>query len=62
MQSQASERPRIYLRGGVWRCGQMLTAYDDWAIGFGATPREAYDNWKRTQRYAHFEQRAVSRA
>lgn len=50
MQSQASERPRIYMRDGVWWCGEIKSTADCWAIGFGATPVRAYQNWKRSMR------------
>lgn len=62
MQSAANERPRIYMLGGRWCCGEMRTTAESWAVGFGKTPLIAYQNWKRTNRYALSNHRSVSRA
>lgn len=56
MTSLAS-KPRIYMRSGRWWCGEARSTDDNWAIGFGDTQKRAYDNWKRTQRYAFPKQR-----
>ncbi len=61
MTSVASERPRIYMLNGRWCCGEARSLAESWAIGFGSTPKLAYDNWKRTSRYALSNQRAISR-
>lgn len=57
MTSRASEIPHLKKVNGRWQCGDAKSLYEDWAIGFGDTREQAYDNWKRTQRYAHFQQR-----
>lgn len=59
-------KPRIHIKRGVWYCGDVQSCMSNWAVGFGDTPKKAFDNWKRTRqslhKYAIPEQLPVPRA
>lgn len=43
-----NERPRIWMRNGVWQCGDFGHPGSFWVIATGKTPCEAYKKWKWT--------------
>jgi hypothetical protein len=48
MPCPVNERPRIWMRNGVWQCGDYGYPGSFWVIATGRTPCEAYKKWKWT--------------